>query len=189
MESALDFARVKRILESLLFVTRNPLTLEELERLTEVDQQTLGSALAELDAEYNGNRGLKVLKVANGYLFGTAEENAEYVDRLSHLKIETTLTPQSLETLAIIAYRQPVTKPELELIRGVYCDGVLETLIGKGLIAEEGRSNQVGRPILYGTTEEFLKHFGLKDLNDLPPLPAEMAAQESLFKTALHEQH
>jgi segregation and condensation protein B len=187
VESTLDFARIKRVLESLLFVTKNPLTLEELERLTEVDQPTLKSALAELSSEYEGGRGLKILSVANGYLFGTTEENAEYVDRLSHMKIETTLTPQSLEALAIIAYQQPVTKPGLETIRGVYCDGVLETLINKGLIEERGRSTQVGRPILYGTTVEFLKHFGLKDLNDLPELPSEMAAQESLFKTALHE--
>jgi len=167
-------------LESLLFVTKKPLTLEELEKLTAASRGDLELALAELTAGYENGRGLRIIQVAHGYIMGTNPQNAVFVDRLVHSKIETTLTPQSLETLAIIAYKQPITKPELERIRGVYCDGVLETLLNKKLIKEVGRSSSLGRPILYGTTVEFLRHFGLKDLSDLPAIPAD-------FKTALHE--
>jgi len=188
-ESSLDFSRLKEILESLLFVTKKPLTLEDLSKISGAEQATIESALAELITQHDNGSGLKILKVAHGYILGTDPKNAEYVDRLVHSKIETTLSPQSLETLAVIAYKQPVTKPELERIRGVYCDGVLETLMYKKLIEEKGRSQAVGRPILYGTTIEFLRHFGLKDLLDLPPLPQNMEEQQGLFKNALHEQH
>lgn len=180
MESSLDWSRLKSVLESLLFVTKKPLTIEELVKITEAPRETLESALAEISEDYERGRGLRVIRVAHGYIMGTDPQNSEFVDRLVHSKIETTLTPQSLETLAIIAYKQPITKPELERIRGVYCDGVLETLLFKKLIEEVGRSSGLGRPILYGTTVEFLRHFGLKDLSDLPAMPAD-------FKNALHE--
>ncbi len=181
---ALEFSDLKKALEALLFVTKKPLSVEELSKLTESTDEAVNSALNELKTEYE-SRGLKIVPVAHGYIMGTDQNCAAFVDRLVNSKIEATLSPQALETLAIIAYKQPVTKPEIESIRGLYSDGVIETLLAKKLVEEKGRSPSVGRPILYGTTIEFLRHFGLKDLNDLPPLPKAGVEQEDLFKTVL----
>ena len=182
----MESAQVKNILESLLFVARKPLTLEELEQVTACPRELVASMLEELSAEFQ-NRGIQIVKVAGGYLMGTNPDNADFVHKLLHAKVETTLSPQALETLAIIAYKQPVTRAEIERLRGVISDGVIETLLAKKLIQELGRSEAVGRPYLYGTTTEFLRHFGLKDISDLPPLPSTEAEQETLFKSALHE--
>lgn len=184
----MESVRVKNILESLLFVARNPLTLDEIEKATGCPQELLISLLEELSIEFQ-NRGVRIVKVAGGYLMGTSPDNADFVQRLLHARIETTLSPQALETLAIIAYKQPVTRAEIERLRGVISDGVIETLLMKKLIQELGRSEAVGRPYRYGTTTEFLRHFGLKDLSDLPPLPESVAEQENLFRSALSTIH
>jgi len=187
--STLDLKRLSNILESLLFVTKKPLTLEELCELTGEGPEVIDEALNGIsDGLEAAQRGIRMVKVAHGYAFGTDPANAEFVDKLSHSRIETTLSPQSLESLAIIAYKQPITKAELEMIRGVYCDGVIETLQAKKLIEEKGRSRALGRPILYGTTDEFLRHFGLKDINDLPALPEDVADQQGAFSNLLHEE-
>lgn len=177
---------IKKILESLLFVAKRPLPLEELEKVIGTPSSVLEGILEEMIFDYQ-ERGIRIFKVAGGYLMGTAPENASYVQNFLEAPVETSLTAQALETLAIIAYKQPVTKVEVERIRGVISDGVVETLLAKKLICELGRSDSVGRPYLYGTTTEFLRHFGLKDLTDLPPLPESFAEQETLFKSALHE--
>jgi len=170
----------------MLFVARQPLTLAELEKALASPQDLLSNCLEELAQEYQ-KRGLKIIKVAGGYLMGTDPENVDYVEKILSVKVETTLSPQALETLAIIAYKQPVTRNEIERLRGVISDGVIETLLAKKLIRELGRSDNVGRPYLYGTTNEFLRHFGLKEVSDLPPLPESSTEQENLFKSALHE--
>ena len=176
---------LQHILESLLFVTKKPLTVEELQKLTEAPAEAIESSLNGLTEKFENERsGIRMIKVAHGFIMGTAPENADYVDKLVHSKIETTLSPQSLEALAIVAYKQPITRAELEMVRGVYCDGVIETLLAKKLIEEKGRSRVLGRPILYGTTIDFLRHFGLKDLSELPPLPEGVEA----FKAALPEE-
>lgn len=148
--------------------------------------EAITAALEELVQEYAA-RGINVVKVAGGYLMGTNPANADYVHTHLHAKVQTILSRQALEVLAIIAYKQPVTRAEMERIRGVNSDGPIDTLLQKKLIEELGRSEAVGRPFLYGTTQEFLRHFGLKDLSSLPPLPVSEAEQDELFKTALHE--
>jgi segregation and condensation protein B len=183
--------RVKSVLESLLFVARKPLPPEEIrqalgEQVLGITAEEIIALLEELVREYEA-RGINVVKVAGGYLMGTNPANANYVHNLLHAKVQTTLTSQALEVLAIIAYKQPVTRAELERIRGVNSDGPIETLLSKKLIQELGRSESVGRPYLYGTTTEFLRHFGLKDLSDLPPLPVSPEEQDAVFKSALHE--
>jgi segregation and condensation protein B len=110
----------------------------------------------------------KIIKIANGYLFSTRPEYAKYIGFLSSEKSKRRLSQAALETLAIIAYKQPITKPELESIRGVNSDYIINTLLEKNLIAITGRSESIGRPLLYGTTDEFLKYFGLYKLSDLP---------------------
>jgi segregation and condensation protein B len=184
-------SKIKGVLESLLFVGRKPLPPEEMVQslsslALNISRDEIVSLLEELIKEYEG-RGINIVKVAGGYLMGTNPENADYVHNLLHAKVQTSLTPQGLETLAIVAYKQPVTRVEIERIRGVNSDGPIDTLLQKRLIQELGRSSAVGRPYLYGTTTEFLRHFGLKDLSSLPPLPLSSEEQESVFKSALHE--
>jgi len=167
VKSTLVFQETKKILEALLFAAREPLSLSELSGLTGLPEDSIGAVLNELSEEYKG-RGINVLKIADGYIWGTNPDCASYIDLLRNFPKEARITPQALETLAIIAYKQPVTKPEIERIRGVFSDGVIETLIARGMIEEKGRSDGPGRPILYGTTTEFLKHFGLGSHHELP---------------------
>jgi len=129
----------------------------------------------------NGNA-FRILKIANGYLYATLETYAKYVGYLSSERAKRRLSQAALETLAIIAYKQPITKPELESIRGVNSDYILTTLLEKNLITIKGRAETVGRPLLYGTTEEFLKYFGLNNLTDLPkPRELEEIMQDEDF--------
>ncbi len=172
--------RIKSILESLLFVCKKPLTLEELSPIIGVGEESVSRALDELMVEYE-NKGLQIVKVAGGWQMCTRVENAEYVDKLLSSPIITTLSPAALETLSIISYKQPVTRLEVEGIRGVASDGVIKTLLEKRMVREVGRGDGVGRPILYGTTTEFLRHFGLKDLGDLPALPSGVLEQTRAF--------
>jgi segregation and condensation protein B len=179
--SEVSYPRLKSILESLLFVSNKPLTHEELAPIIGVEAELISRALDELMVEYE-NKGLQIAKVAGGWQMSTRVENAEFVDKLLSSPIVTTLSPAAMETLAIIAYKQPVTRLEVEGIRGVASDGVVKTLLDKRMIKEVGRSDAVGRPFLYGTTIEFLRHFGLKDLGDLPVLPPGAMEQINAFR-------
>ena len=197
MENQSDnqLCRLKTILESLLFVARKPLSFEELKKCFEqtgsaqglnFSQEEIEFLLEDLVTEYRA-KGINIVKVAGGYLMGTNPANADYVHSLLHSKVQTTLSAQALETLAIIAYKQPATRAEIEQIRGVNTDGPIDTLLAKKMIGDLGRSEAPGRPYLYGTTTGFLRHFGLKDLTDLPPLPGLPEEQDEVFKSALHE--
>jgi segregation and condensation protein B len=135
----------------------------------DISAEDIQNAIQELNDKYQqSSSSFKIMKIANGYLFATKEENAKYVGYLSSEKSKRRLSQAALETLAIIAYKQPVTKPELEQIRGVNSDYILNTLLDKNLITITGRAETIGRPLLYGTTNEFLKYFGLYNLSDLP---------------------
>jgi len=177
---------IKSVLESLLFVARKPLAPKDLEEIVSQPKNIITEALEELVSEYDG-QGINIIKVAGGYLMGTNADNADFVYNLLHARVKTTLSRQALETLSIIAYKQPITRAEVERIRGVNSDGPIDTLLEKKLIQDLGRSEAVGRPFLYGTTEEFLRHFGLKDLDCLPPQPNSGTEQDALFKSALSE--
>ena len=161
--------------ESLLFVADAPVSIG---RLAEALWATAGQvehALAELENIYT-ERGLRLQRAGNRVQLITAPEAAPFVERFLGLEVRTRLSRAALETLAIIAYRQPITRPEIEAVRGVNSDSVLRTLLSVGLIEGVGRAPTVGRPILYATTFEFLQHFGLQGLDELPPLeefPAE----------------
>jgi len=166
----ISYPKIKSVLESILFIANRPLKPEEIAGVLEVPPSLIEQCLKELSLEYEG-KGIQVINVAHGWEMATRDENALFVKKLLESPIETTLSPQALETLAIISYKQPTTRGEIENIRGVISDGVIKTLMEKRLIEEVGRGDGVGRPILYGTTETFLRHFGLKDLSELPPLP------------------
>jgi segregation and condensation protein B len=157
----------KQVIEALLLVSKDPLTLDKIQQSTGMDPHIIEADLAELEAEYL-NRGVKIYKISGGWQFGTNPETAPYVEKMLNSPVETTLSHQALETLAIVAYRQPVTRLVIEQIRGVNSDSPIESLIAKRMIKEIGRDEAVGRPFLYGTTDEFLKHFGLSSVEELP---------------------
>jgi len=157
------------LIESLLFVADAPVMPAQLAAALDVEPKAVEEALDQLAADYQ-QRGLRLQRKAGRVQLVTAPEAAPAVERFLGLDLSSKLSPAALETLAIVAYRQPVTRAQVEAIRGVNSDSVLRTLINKGLIEEVGRLEQVGRPILYGTTFEFLQYFGLQDLQDLPPL-------------------
>lgn len=167
-------------------MARKPLIPAELEAQLQAPRELITASLEELINEYE-RRGINIVRVAGGYLMGTNPANADHVNLLLYAKVPTSLSPQALDVLAIVAYKQPVTRAEVERIRGVNSDGSIDSLLQKKLIAEKGRGEALGRPFLYGTTTEFLRHFGLKDLSALPVLPNVQGEQNTLFKTALHE--
>lgn len=135
----------------------------------EITAKDIENVVDQLNLKYSeGNQSFRIVKVANGYLFATSEEYAKYVGYLSSEKTRRRLSPAALETLSIVAYKQPITKPELETIRGVNSDHIISSLLEKNLITIKGRSESIGRPLLYATTDEFLKYFGLNNLSALP---------------------
>jgi len=162
--------------ESLLFVADGPVSVGRLAAALEAPPGQIERAVSDLEAAYAG-RGLRLQRMGSRLQLVTAPENAPDVQRFLGLEARTRLSQAALETVAIIAYRQPITRPEIESIRGVGSDSVLRTLLSVGLIEEVGRAPTVGRPILYGTTFEFLQHFGLRSLDELPPLDSAPAGE------------
>lgn len=169
---------LKHIVEALIFASDEPIDIntlvniiksvkkdfEELELYSQVE-----NAIEELNEFYEVNSvAFRIIKIARGYQFATRPEYSRYVGFMNTERRQKRLSQAALETLAIIAYKQPITKPEIEKIRGVNADYILSTLLEKNLICIKGRAETVGRPLLYGTTDEFLKYFGISDISDLP---------------------
>jgi segregation and condensation protein B len=162
-------AELLAIVEGLIFASPEPLTPRTLSKLlSDEPQEDVAAAVAALRADYEHRPGLQFVDVAGGYQIVTRPELHEWVRRLFHERSTQKLSVQALETLSVIAYKQPVTALEIGDIRGVNTSGVLSTLLERHLIKIVGRKNVVGRPFLYGTTREFLIRFGLNDLSDLP---------------------
>ena len=165
------------VIEALIFASDDPITHAEITTAikaldgldTEITNEDIEQTVDELNTKYdqNGNA-FTILKIAHGFVHATKPNHAKYVGYLSTEKTKRRLSQAALETLAIIAYKQPLTKPELESIRGVNSDYTLNTLMEKNLITIQGRAETVGRPLLYVTTDEFLKYFGLRGISDLP---------------------
>jgi segregation and condensation protein B len=155
--------------EALLFVAIEPVTPGQIAAALETSTAEVNSALDDLDASLR-TRGLRLQRFSGRVQLTTAPETAEAIERFLGLESTSHLSRAALETLAIIAYQQPVTRPQVDSIRGVNSDGVMRSLLSKGLIQEGGRAEGPGRPILYSTTPEFLQHFGLNSLIELPPL-------------------
>lgn len=164
-----DRGELKRAAECVLLVSGGPVTIDHLREVLGAPPQLIHDVLWELQQDYTG-RGLQIQAVAGGYQLCTRPELAAYIQRFLRLDHRDPLSQAALETLAIVAYRQPVTRAEIEAVRGVRCEHVLERLLERHLIREIGRRPTLGRPFLYGTTEGFLRYFGLKDLSALPAL-------------------
>ena len=168
-----DALALPALLEALLFVSPSPAPIARLAQAAQVDEQVVAAALAELGERYAGEgRGLRMIRKGDRVHLTTAPDAAAAVERFLGLDLSTKLSSAALEALAVIAYRQPLTRGQIEEIRGVNCDGVLKTLIARELVEPVGRLEQPGRPFLYGTTLQFLQYFGLEDLDRLPPLPS-----------------
>ena len=171
-ETNWDLDEIKATFEALLFVSHDPLTMEKLASVIEgVPKVTLKATMQTLQAEYEQlGRGLFITEVAGGFVMVTRPEQHVAIKRLSKAKTTSKLSRSALETLAIIGYKQPIARGDIEKIRGVETSGVLRTLLDQKMIRIVGRQEVPGRPMLYGTGKQFLQRFGLRDLRDLPPL-------------------
>lgn len=166
-----DIQEMASAAEALLFASAEPLALGDLRRVLAVRPATLERILDHLGHTLSeGKRGLRLQRQNDLVRLVTAPDTALYIDRLKGHQASQRLSDAALETLALIAYRQPVTRPQIEAIRGVDCTGVVSTLLARGLVTEVGRLETVGHPILYGTTFAFLQHFGLESPHQLPSL-------------------
>ena len=167
------------LLESLLFVAAEPTPVARLAHVLETTVEKVEAALTELNTacETDG-RGVRLQRKGDRVQLTTAPAAATFVESFLGLDLSSKLSPAALETLAVIAYRQPLTRADMEAVRGVNCDGVLRTLIARELVEPVGRLEQPGRPFQYGTTFQFLRYFGLSGLEQLPPLPEEGTKDE-----------
>ena len=166
-----DAAERRAIIEALIFVSEEPLSAKVIAIVLREEREVVDGALAELSEEFNGrNGGLQLREVAGGWQFATRPEYHEHVRAFLKSRPSAKLSIASLETLAVIAYKQPVTVPEILEIRGVQSPSSIKTLLDKKLIVAKGRKETVGRPMMYGTSKDFLMQFGLKDLSELPSM-------------------
>lgn len=167
----MDIREMKSVIEAILFTWGDPLPIYDIGKILGIKENQALEILEEMIVEFQeSSRGLRIVKADDYYQIGTKPEYFPWIKQLSETKGTKTLSTASLETLSIIAYRQPIIKSEIDSIRGVKCDRSIMTLIEKGLIVETGRLEKTGRPIIYGTTKEFLIAFGLETLEDLPNL-------------------
>jgi len=167
----MDDKEIKSIVEGLLFAWGDPLSIKDISKILNIEEKHVSKLINEMIDEFNyDRRGLKIIRIKDKYQLTTRPEHYEWISMLFQDNKGNNLSTAALETLAIIAYKQPITKAEIEAIRGVRCDKAIETLLNRELIKEIGRLERTGRPIVYGTTEEFLKYFGIRDLDDLPDI-------------------
>ncbi|HLC15467.1 MAG TPA: SMC-Scp complex subunit ScpB [Thermodesulfovibrionia bacterium] len=171
METVVEESKAKAIVEALLFVSSAPVSLGTLKKLLQLSENRLEEVISELINDYTeANRGIQIVTIAEGYQMVTNPDYSEWVKKLTTKPSSNRLSQRTLETLAIIAYKQPVTRVEVDTIRGVHSDGSVKTLLERKLIKIIGRKEVPGRPLLYGTTNEFLRYFGVRSLKDLPTI-------------------
>lgn len=173
MDVPLDFTKMKSVIEGLLFVSGSEgIEAKQAAAILEIDTEDALDLLYDLQSDYQREeRGLRIAEVAGAFQLTTLPEHAPFFERLAHQPQHATLSQAALETLAIVAYKQPITRMAIEEIRGVKAERAINTLVSKHLIKEVGRAEGPGRPILFGTTKEFLEYFGLRGLDELPPPP------------------
>jgi segregation and condensation protein B len=168
----MNLIMARAIIESLIFASSEPITGKTIAEIVGISEHTVKQIISDLIEEYQkSKRGIQILEVASGFQFCTHPECASYLEKLQKIPRNVGLSQASIETLAIVAYKQPVTKAEIEALRGVSVESAIATLVDKGLIEEAGRKDSPGRPIMYRTTKQFLKYFGLNTLNELPKIP------------------
>jgi segregation and condensation protein B len=172
--------QARKIIEALLYMTDHALSIQEIGSVMEgkIPEQDIRVFLAEISTQLESSgSALRLVEVAGGFQMSTRPDMAPWIRRLFKERLTVRLSPSALETLSIIAYKQPITRLEIEQIRGVEATGVMETLVERRLIKVVGRKETIGRPLLYGTSGEFLRHFGLKHLSELPDINSFVAEQ------------
>lgn len=175
-------------LESLLFVSGEPLKLKDMANMIECSISYTKEIIHELNKEYNKEvRGIKLVQVNDSYQLVTKPENSDFIQKILKTNVRQSLSQAALETLAIIAYKQPITRVDIDEIRGVKSESAVQKLLERNIIKEIGRLDVIGRPILYGTTEEFLKQFDMETLKELPSLDA-LVEEESTMEISLLEE-
>ena len=180
----IDTDFLKQVVEALVFASDVPLSIEQMSGIIDnAKSSQIRKAIENLNIEYKkADRAFQIIAVGGGFQMVTRESYAQWVKKLYHRRIKTKLSQAALETLSVIAFKQPVSKIEVSAIRGVNCDGVVKTLLERKLITISGRADSPGRPLLYKTTEEFLRYFGINAISDLPK-PREI---EELLKEENH---
>lgn len=169
----MELNEVPHIIEAILFVSGEPVSIPDVAVALGIGEMEAVHAVETLQKEYEtSSRGIALKRYGNHLKLETRAEYAPYVERMLQPVQRQTLSQAALETLAVIAYRQPATRGDVEQVRGVKCDYSVQSLLSKGLIMEVGRKEALGRPILYSTTDRFLEHFGISDIRELPPLPS-----------------
>lgn len=166
--------------EAVLFSGGEPQSIDRFSQVFDITPEKVVKVMEALEKRLNEQKsGLELLRLDNTYQLATKAEYADYIKKMFDIRRRTPLSPAALEVLVVVAYNQPVTKSFIEQVRGVDCSGVVTTLVEKGLIEERGRLELPGKPLLYGTTKNFLRCFGINDLSELPPLPKNENAEES----------
>lgn len=167
--------------EAVLFSGGEPLSIDRFSQVFDISPERVVEVMEALSKKLDLNdRGVGLVRMENTYQLATKKDYAGYIKKMFDIKRRTPLSPAALEVLAVVAYNQPVTKSFIEQVRGVDCSGVVTTLVEKGLIEERGRLELPGKPLLYGTTKNFLRCFGISDLTELPPLPKNENASEEV---------
>lgn len=167
--------------EAVLFSGGEPISIDRFSQVFDISPERVVEVMEALSKKLAGNdRGVGLVRMENTYQLATKEKYSGYIKKMFDIKRRTPLSPAALEVLAVVAYNQPVTKSFIEQVRGVDCSGVVTTLVEKGLIEERGRLELPGKPLLYGTTKNFLRCFGISDLTELPPLPKNENASEEV---------
>ena len=181
---------LKSIIEAMLFVSGEPLSLREIAINIEATPKYIEEIINEMIIEFEvSNRGIKIISINDGYQLATKSEYSDYIQKLLKKNKRQSLSQASLESLAIVAYKQPITRIDIDEIRGVKSDSAIQRLIEKELIKEVGRLEVPGRPMLFGTTEEFLRQFGLNDLKELPSLDIFAVEDDEIKITNLDEEY
>ncbi len=182
----MDYDKLKGVIEGLLFISGDEgIDAKQISEIVEVTEEEVVDLIEDMKADFRrSGRGIQIVEVARAYQLTTLPEHIPYFEKLASSPNQSTLSQAALETLAIVAYKQPITRSEIEEIRGVKCEKALNTLLTKQLIREAGRAEGVGRPILYATTKEFLEHFGLRQLSDLPEPPVNLNIEEARMEAS-----
>lgn len=189
-KEVLERDKIKSIIESLLFINERPLEIDEICEVVEVDKRKVKTVLDDLIKDNDKRGGICIVEVAGGYQMCSVPQNEVWVKKMYQQRSKQKLSIASLETLAIIAYKQPATRIEIESIRGVNVDGVIRHLLDLGLIKTGGRKDVVGKPFLYITTRKFLEYFGLNNLKDLPKMEefASLAATDKVVQEMMGDE-
>lgn len=181
----MNLVLARAAIEALIFSSSEPISIKIIAEIVGIHDHTVKQIIDDLieDREH-AKSGIQIIEVASGYQFTTHPECAIYVEKLQKVPRNVGLSQAAIETLAIIAYKQPITKAEIEALRGVSVESSLATLVEKNLVEEAGRKEAPGRPILYGTTKQFLKYFGMNELNELPKIPEWIDSESFKFEIA-----